>query len=294
VHAHFLSISGLRLQCYEWGDPTAPPVVLLHGGSAHARWWDRFADAIADAYHVVALDLRGHGNSEHADPPAYRIEHYADDVAKCIDALGLAPVIVVGHSLGGLVSAAYAGRAPERLTALVIVDSQVKISAAGARYMRRLRHFPQPLYRDHDAAMRRFRLLPTQTNADPALLAHVAVHAMRQLPDGRWTLRFDRASLSDPEPQDRLSTLQQLRCPILLVRGVHSTLLPHDKFAALLAALPHAAGVEIPDAHHHVMLDNPPAFARAVRAFLDRVPLSAGAGLAAPLTTLEASKPYPL
>ena len=59
---------------------TAPAVVLLHGGSAHARWWDHFAAAIGDAYHVVALDLRGHGDSEHADPPAYRIDDYAGDV----------------------------------------------------------------------------------------------------------------------------------------------------------------------------------------------------------------------
>ncbi len=271
MRAYFLSVKGLRLQCYEWGDPAAPPVLLLHGGSAHSRWWDLLADTLADAYRVIALDLRGHGNSEHAHPPAYRIDDYVDDVAACIDALGLARTILVGHSMGGLVAAAYAARAPQRLMALVIVDSQARISAAGARYLTRLRHFPQPMYRDHDTAMRRFRLLPTQTNADPALLAHVATHAMRQLPDGRWTLRFDRASLSYPEPHDWLPTLQQLGCPILLVRGAHSTLLPHDKFTALLAALPHAEGIEIPDAHHHVMLDNPPAFGCAVRAFLDRV-----------------------
>lgn len=282
MRARFLSNDGLRLQCYEWGDPTAPAVVLLHGGSAHARWWDRFADAIADAYRVVALDFRGHGNSEHTDPRAYRIDDYASDVAACIDALGIPHAVLVGHSLGGLVAAAYAGRAPERLAALVIVDSQVRISAAGARYMTRLRHFPQAMYRDEATALRRFRLLPTQTNADPALLAHVATHAIRQLPDGRWTLRFDRATLAFPEPQDRLSILLQLSCPILFVRGAHSTLLPHDKFSALLAALPHAEGVEIPDAHHHVMLDNPPAFADAVRAFLDRVPLSRPGVVAAP------------
>ena len=282
MRAHFLSINGLRLQCYEWGNPAAPPVVLLHGGSAHSRWWDLFANAIADAYHVVALDLRGHGNSEHCDPPAYRIEDYAGDVAACIDALGLARVILIGHSLGGLVAAAYAGRAPERLAALVVVDSQVRISVAGARYMTRLRHFPQLMYRDHDTAMRRFRLLPTQTNADPQVLAHVAAHAIRQLPDGRWTLRFDRASLSYPEPEDRLPTLQQLCCPILLVRGAHSTLLPHDKFTALLAALPQAKGIEIPDAHHHVMLDNPAEFAHAVRTFLDTVPVPQAAAIAPP------------
>lgn len=267
----FLSVNGLRVHYCEWGDAAAPALVLLHGGCAHARWWDAFAAAVADAYHVVALDLRGHGDSEHADPPAYRIEDYADDVAACIDALGLERIVLIGHSLGGLVAAMYAGRAPQRLVALVVVDSQAKISAAGVRYLARLQHFPQPIYRDRDTAIRRFRLLPTQTNAAQTTLAHVAAHAVRQLLDGRWTLKFDRASLSHPEPQDGLPALQQLRCPILLVRGAHSTLLPHDKFAALLAALPHAEGVEIADAHHHVMLDNPEAFEHAVRVFLYKV-----------------------
>jgi len=269
VHAYFLSLNGLRLQCYEWGDNAAPPVLLLHGGLAHSRWWDLFAESLADAYRVVALDLRGHGNSDHTDPPAYRIEDYAADVAACSESLSLAQAILIGHSMGGLVAAAYAERAPERLAGLVLVDSQVRISTAGARYMTRLRHFPQPLYRDQDAAIRRFRLLPTQTNAAPELLEHVARHAMRQLPNGRWTFCFDRAAMASTEPHDWLPTLQHLSAPILLVRGAHSTLLPHDKFAKLLAALPGAEGVEIPDAHHHVMLDNPPAFGRAVRAFLD-------------------------
>jgi len=280
VRAHVLSGNGLRLQCYEWGNPAAPGVVLLHGGSAHSRWWDRCAEALADSYHVVALDLRGHGNSQHAESGAYRIDDYAADVAACVDCFALPRAVFVGHSLGGLVAAAYAGRAPARVAALVIVDSQVRISAAGARYMARLRHFPQAMYRDRETALRRFRLLPTQTNADPGALRHVASHAIRQLPDGRWTLRFDRATLAVPEPQDRLATLVQLRCPILFVRGAHSTLLPQDKFSALLAALPHAEGVAIPDAHHHVMLDNPPAFAEAVRTFLDRLPLRRAADAA--------------
>lgn len=278
-----LSIHGLRLQCYEWGDAAAPAVVLLHGGSAHSHWWDFFAGTLADAYRVVALDLRGHGNSDHADPPAYRIDDYADDVAACIDTLGLTRTMLVGHSMGGVVAAAYAGRASERLAALVIVDSQVRISVAGARYMMRLRHFPQIMYRDRDTAIRRFRLLPTQTNAAPEVLAHVAAHALRELPDGRWTLRFDRASLAAAEPQDWLPTLQQLGCPVLIVRGVHSTLLPHDKFAALLAALPRAEGIEISNAHHHVMLDNPTEFARTVRKFLDKVRAAPAAGIAQPL-----------
>jgi pimeloyl-ACP methyl ester carboxylesterase len=271
VHDRFVSVDGLRLRYREWGDTSSPPVVLLHGGSAHAHWWDSFAAAIADAYRVLALDLRGHGDSDHTNPPAYRIEDYARDLAAFIDTTTRKRVDLIGHSLGGMVGTAYAGVASQRLNSIVIVDTQLKITAGGARYMTRLRKFPHPVYRDREQAIRRFRLLPTHTQADETTLAHIAAHGIRQLPDGRWTLKFDRESMAHAEPQDLTPILPRLTCPVLFVRGAHSTLLPHEHLAALLDAAPHAESVEIADAHHHVMLDNPPAFERVVRAFLDTV-----------------------
>ena len=270
AHDHFVRINGLQLHYREWGEPSSPPVVLLHGGSAHAHWWDFFADTVADAYRVLALDLRGHGDSGHPDPPAYRIEDYARDLGGFVDATTDRPIHLIGHSLGGLVATAYAGRAAVQLRSLVIVDTQVRISEAGARYMARLRNFPHPRYRDHAHAIKRFRLLPTATTAAPHVLAHVATHAVVQLADGRWTLKFDRESLAHAEPQDLTAVLQRLTCPILLVRGAHSELLSHAALARLLVAVPHAQGAEIADAHHHVMLDNPDDFARVVRRFLEQ------------------------
>ena len=250
-------------------------MVLLHGGSAHAHWWDFFAEAIADAYHVLALDLRGHGDSQHADPPAYRIADYAADLAAFANALSLPPFHLIGHSLGGIVATAYAGRAPEHVRSLVIVDSQARISHAGAHYMTRLRNFPQLHYRNLDEAIRRFRLLPKATSAEPSVLAHVAAHSFRQLPDGRWTLKFDRESLAHAEAQDLTDVLTRLTCPILLIRGEHSTLLSSRALAVLCARVPRATVVELANAHHHLMLDAPQAFNRAVRAFLDQHQASA-------------------
>jgi pimeloyl-ACP methyl ester carboxylesterase len=269
VHDRFVFVNGLRLHYREWGEATAPPVVLLHGGSAHAHWWDFFARAIADTYRVLALDLRGHGNSGRPEPAAYRIHDYAADLAAFIDAAIHERVDVVGHSLGGMVATAYAGGAGRPLNSLVVVDTPVRISRAGARYMARLRNFPHPRYRDRDHAIKRFRLLPTATQADPTILAHVATHGVVQLPDGRWTLKFDRESLAHAEPLDLTAVLRQLTCPILLVRGARSEILAREALAELLAAVPHAEGAEIAGAHHHVMLDNPTEFERVVRAFLD-------------------------
>jgi pimeloyl-ACP methyl ester carboxylesterase len=274
---HFVSINGLQLHYVEWGAAPAPPVLLLHGGCAHAHWWDRFASAIANTYHVLALDLRGHGDSEHAVPAAYRVDDYVRDVAGFIDVQQFDRVHLIGHSLGSMVATALAGQQPQRLLSLVVVDSQLKITPAGARYMLRLRNFPQPMYRDREQAIERFRLLPTQTAADEQTLHRIAAHSFRELPDGRWTFKFDREALAHNEPQDLTPVLPRLTCPILVVRGVHSTLLPPAALAPLRAAAPQAEVVEIAAAHHHVMLDNPLDFEHAVRRFLEAVDLQTAA-----------------
>jgi pimeloyl-ACP methyl ester carboxylesterase len=270
----FVSINGLRLHVLEWDAAASSTVLLLHGGSAHAHWWDLFAEAIADRYRVLALDLRGHGDSEHAIPAAYRLADYAADLAALIEHLGLERVHLIGHSLGAMVATLYAGEHRSRVRSLAVVDSSLRISPAGVRYMVRLRNFPQPIYRDRERAIHRFRLLPTQTLASPAILAQVAAHALRALPDGTWTLKFDRESLAHTEPRDLTPILHRLTYPLLFVRGAHSTLLSSAGMSRLLHAAPRGRAVEIPAAHHHVMLDNPSAFAAALRDFLDACEIS--------------------
>jgi pimeloyl-ACP methyl ester carboxylesterase len=269
AHDRFISVNGLRLRCREWGTPPAPPVVLLHGGSAHAHWWDLFADSIADRYRAYALDLREHGDSEHPYPPAYRMDDYVRDLAAFIDLMALTSVTLIGHSLGAMIATAYTASAPKRIRSLVAVDSILKITPAGAQYLARLQRFPQPVYRSRDDALRRFRLLPVHTTADGGILRHIAAHGLRQLADGRWTLKFDREAMAQNGPLDLTPHLQRLHCPILFVRGTHSRLVTRAGLAALLRAARHAQAVEIPDAHHHVMLDNPTAFARTIRSFLE-------------------------
>jgi pimeloyl-ACP methyl ester carboxylesterase len=265
-----VQINELRLCYRQWGNPALAPVVLLHGGSAHAHWWDFFATAMAEKYHVLALDLRGHGESAHADPPAYSLEHYVSDLRAFIEVISLHSVALIGHSLGGMIATAYSAVAPHRVQSLVVVDSALKMSTDGVRYMKRLRHLSQPVYNNREEALRRFGLLPAPTTAAAVMLRHVASHGIRQLPDGRWTLKFDRAAMVHHVPSDLTPALKDVRCPILFVRGAESGVLTSSQLAALLVAAPHAEVVEVAGAHHHVMLDNPPAFAHAVRDFLDR------------------------
>ena len=104
--------------------PGAPPLCFLHGGAAHAHWFDAVVPALADRYHVVSLDQRGHGESAWALPPAYATEDFAADLLGMMDGLGWTRMTLVGHSMGGHNAMAFAAWYPERVSALVVVDSR--------------------------------------------------------------------------------------------------------------------------------------------------------------------------
>lgn len=263
-----MTVNGVTLHYREWGVATAPMVVLLHGSSAHAGWWDDFATAFADRFRVIALDLRGHGDSAHVTPPAYRIADYAADLQSLATQHAWPAFHLVGHSLGGMVAAAVAAQAPTLLGSLVVVDTGLRMNESGARYMRRLRQFVPDELGDHESAMRRFVLLPKQTCAAPEHIARIAAASIRQMESGGWSLKFDRATMEQFEPVDLLPPLRQLGCPILFVRGELSAVLTPERLRAIQAALPHASVAEVPGAHHHLMLDNPGGFESAVATFL--------------------------
>ncbi|MFN8544285.1 MAG: alpha/beta hydrolase [Candidatus Binatia bacterium] len=267
---HDVVVDGLRLHYLDWGNPGAPAVVLLHGGSAHAHWWDPVAPALAERFHVVAPDLRGHGDSAWAEPPAYEAEDYARDVVGLVAALGFVEVYLVGHSLGGIVAAFAAAGLGERLAALAIVDSRTKVVPGRVGTMQRLARFPHPRYETREEGVARYRLLPDSTVTRPELLAHVAGHALHRVEEGHWTFKFDRAALAAVRPRDVRPLLAGVRCPILAVRGGDSRMMPPKATAAMAAVAPQLETAEIAGAEHHVMLDRPAALAATLGAFLDR------------------------
>ena len=248
-----------------WGTPTNPPLVLLHGGSAHAHWWGHLAAELAREYWVLALDLRGHGDSAWVIPPAYEIEDYVADLEDFIATLGLAPLTLLGHSLGGFIALTYASARAEALRALVVVDVGFRLRQS--RRLRLLSHLPAPVYQDEEDLLRRFRLLPPDTRAPTPLLHDMARHSVRRLADGRLSLKFDRATLTR-EPRDLAAFLPRITCPALFLRGGESQALSAAALAEMVALCPRAQGLAIPEAGHHVFLDNPAAFLGAVRDFL--------------------------
>ena len=245
-------------------------MLLLHGGSAHARWWDFVVPHLAERYRCVALDLRGHGDSGRPASLDYRLAAHAGDVGALIAALDLRRVVIVGHSFGGFVAMIYAGgAAATQLGGLVIVDSRARIGERSARLLQALCKLPHPHYASLSEAEQRFRLLPAGTTAPAPVLAHVVRHGMVQSADGTYTFKFDRRALSGTTPQDLAPALASVHCPILAVRGAQSEVVPASALGEFSAANPRAHTAEIPDAHHHVMLDQPAELARIICTFLD-------------------------
>jgi pimeloyl-ACP methyl ester carboxylesterase len=266
--SRFVQVKGLRLHLLAWGtEKQGLPLCFLHGGSAHAHWFDRVIPTLAERFPIVALDQRGHGESDWPTPPAYATEDFAADLLGVFDALGWDRVVLIGHSMGGHNAMAFAAWYPGRVRALVIVDSR---PAFPAERLARLRERGTRALRQHPtlgSALAAFRLVPRETVADPALLAHLARAGIARR-DGAWLYRFDPDSNRFRRPADTWTLLDRITAPTLIVRGEWSPVLPPDMAERLLGAIHGAGLVVIPGAYHHLVLDNPHAFAGVLHDFL--------------------------
>ena len=260
-------VGDLFLSFLEWGTAGRPVLCFLHGGSAHAHWFDLVAPPFTDRFHVIALDQRGHGESEWAKPPAYATENFAADLLGFVDALGFARVTLIGHSMGGHNAMSFSAWHPDRVRALVIIDSRPMIPTDRLDRLRRRGERTLRPYPSREAAAQSFRLVPRETNADPALLAHMGAAGVVER-DGAWVYRFDPASNAERRPVDAWTLLDRITAPNLIARGELSPVLPRDMADKLRSAIRGASLVEIPASYHHVTLDNPAGFVLELDRFL--------------------------
>jgi pimeloyl-ACP methyl ester carboxylesterase len=264
-----LAVAGCTLRYLVWGDPDKPPLVLVHGGAAHAMWWSVHACELARHYYVIAPDLSGHGDSGRRE--TYPMEMWAEEVmAVSRDAAaGRAPVLV-GHSMGGLVSiVAAALYGTERLAGAIIVDAPVRrpdpesVEGKGGKSFRNPKTYP-----DLESASAHFRLIPEQPCDNGFILDHIARHSLRQTAQG-WTWKFDPRVFMRFSTTSMHDYLARVRCRVALMRGEFSAIVPPETGEYMYELLNRNAPlVEIPQAHHHLILDQPLAFIAALRALL--------------------------
>ncbi len=262
--------NGLALHYLDYGAEGRAPMLCLHGGAVNAHWFDFVADGFTADYHVRALDQRGHGDSAWAEPPDYRYTRYAADVGEVADKLDLQDFVLVGHSMGGLVSLVYAATCPGRAKALIVVDSTLRSSPERVAALHAVGNREGSSYATREAFLERFRLRPEGTTAVPEIIRYLAERGGRQGADGRWRHKFDRNVYSRRELIEIMPLWDHIRIPTLLVKGGLSDRITPDILEEIRRRCPHVELAEVPGSDHHVTLDNPPGFVTAVQAFLRR------------------------
>jgi len=268
--SRYVEANGLKLHYLDYGTPGRPVMLCVHGGAAHAHWFDFVAGAYAEDYHVLSIDLRGHGESEWASPPSYLYGDYAADLDAVVRQLDLRDFVLVGHSMGGIVSLLYAATYPGRVEKLVIVDSMLHLPPERIAKLRDVGSKPGSNYASQEELVARYRLRPGHSVAAPEVVRHIATHSGKQLDDGTWKLKFDRAVYATREDHDGRPCWSRITIPALLMRGSHSERITPEVYADARSRCPQLELAEAPDTYHHVMLDNPAGFVEAMRPFLQR------------------------
>jgi pimeloyl-ACP methyl ester carboxylesterase len=259
-----VTVDGADVAYRAWGDDSASGLVLVHGGAAHARWWDHIGPVLAQDRRVVALDLSGHGDSGRRD--YYSLDGWAHEVMAVAQAAGITdPPIIIGHSMGGFVALRAAGLFGAGLEGIVVIDSPVQDLTPEELAARDSRAFgPLRVYPTREAAIARFHPMPDQPTL-PYVLEHVATTSIRAV-EGGWSWKFDPAVFG--RSRGSLTLLRHLDCRVALFVAEHgivpptTTELMYDKLGQL------APVIEIPAAGHHIMLDQPIALLTGIRTLL--------------------------
>jgi esterase len=269
-----IRVRDVTLHYQEWGDASLPTVLMLHGFGVSGHMFDEFAARAQGMYHLVAVDQRGHGDSDWAPDGDYSRDAFIADVEALRQALELESFLLMGHSMGGLNAATYTAKYPARVQSLVLVDVGPEAAKEGVDNIMRFTQAPAELEFEQfvENAMR-FNTRRTRENIEERMR-----HRLKQLPSGKWTWKFDNR-FRDKESGLRIGSeatneevwglFKSIRCPVLLVRGEQSDVLSQEVAERCAAELTNCKLVVVPGAGHSVPGDNPDGFTEPVLEFLE-------------------------
>ncbi len=258
-----ITLNGLDLNYLDWGNDAAPPLVCVHGYTSSADSFNGFARHFRDRFHIVALNVRGHGTSAWSPDGAYSYRDQASDLAAFVDALGLDKFTLLGTSMGGLIAMTYAMDHSQRLRALLLNDIGPSVEAGNLRITQQVGSRPES-FPSLDAAMEFRRqasaIVAARSDADQRELA---LGVIKPRPDGSYGWKMDHAYISQriksgpPARPDLWPTLAKLACPTLVIWGTTSDVLSEAQVQRMIATLPHGTLLPIPDVAHAPSLVEP-------------------------------------
>lgn len=237
--SHIYFSQRLRLHYVDWGNEEAPPLLLIHGGRDHCRNWDWVASNLRKDFHIIAPDLRGHGDSQWMVGGGYLYIDYVYDIAQLVQQKHMSPVTIMGHSLGGSIALLYSGLYPETVTKLISIEGMgapprwshaaapSKVESRLQNWIHNLRHLSGRVPRKYKTLEDAFHRMQTENphlTADQA--RHLTIHGSNQNEDGTYSWKFDNyvrtfapIGLTDEDIQ---SLYARINCPTLLIYGKES------------------------------------------------------------------------
>ena len=276
----FYESQGLRLHYSDWGNDGAPPLLLIHGGRDHSRSWDVVARALQPHYHIIAPDLRGHGDSDWTKGGSYALTEYVYDMLRLMQAASIETATVIGHSMGGMVSLITAGSFPERVSSLVVLDGvTVSPYAQKAPPHERITKYCAQLEKLEGRVSRGFdrieeavaRMVARNKRLTPDMAMHLASHGLRRGDDGRWHWKFDASQrVMAPHrlwPEDHVALWERIDCPTLLLYAGEGMLAGAGS-AGVAQHFRQAEAKTIAGAGHWLHHDKTDEVLAAIRAFL--------------------------
>jgi pimeloyl-ACP methyl ester carboxylesterase len=266
-----LTVNGLALHYLEWGKENAAPIVCVHGYTGSADAFNALARHLQDRYHLLALDVRGHGESAWSPAGAYRYEDQAGDLAEFARRLELDKFVLIGTSMGGIIAMTYAAEHGDRLLGLVINDIGPDAEAGTQRITQMVGSRPDEFTTLEEAMAYRREVSPITAARSAEDQRELALGVLRQRADGRWGWKMDPAYIRQrvehgpPVRPPLWPVLQAVTCPTLVVWGDDSDVLSEAQARRMVEALPHGELVRVPGIGHAPTLVEP-----VVRAALDR------------------------
>ncbi len=269
----YLNINGIHFHYLDWGNIGHQPILLLHGFMAHAYVWDDFGQTFRNRYHVIALDQRGHGETQWCIDGAYSIYDYFSDIVCFVEILGLRDLIIIGHSMGGRNALIYTACYPENVERLVLIDARPGNDPASSKALKNLiKHIPLQAGSCEEVVEKINTLSPYLSKE---VCSHIVVRGFKKMRNEMMLPKFDVGMIQqleklDYDTEDLWPFLQNVNCLSLVIRGERSSFLSKKVAQRICRLIPNAELREIPKSSHFPAQENPIALNEVISEFLNQ------------------------